>query len=441
MATGILLAFTGVLAINLVRGKRPSCSCFGQIASKPIGWGTVVRNLLILSPALLLVFIGRNGSGVSVTTVVPEGADLELIAWGLLSVLSLALASIGIWLGIQLTTQNGRLLTRIELLEAGGTPFNPRLPSTSQPTAGLPVGVVAPSFTLPGVRGEVLTLDALRAAGKRVLLAFTDPDCGPCNALLPDLATWQRELASTVALTVITRGSEAENFSKSMEHGITSLLVEKEHEVSGTYLATATPSAVLINSDGTIASPLAIGSDEIRALVARSLAGSEVLKNFRLPVVVPPTEFAQPCPSCGQYHTSVAERTASRLGHPAPALRLPDLDGNTVNLEDYRARETLVLFWNTSCGFCQQMIPDLKVWEATRPKEAPTLLIVSTGTKEANEAQGFSSTVVLDENFVTGSAFGANGTPSAVLVSRDGKIGSELAVGKDAVLKLVQKAE
>jgi protein-disulfide isomerase len=96
----------------------------------------------------------------------------------------------------------------------------------------------------------------------------------------------------------------------------------------------------------------------------------------------------------------------------------------------------LVAFWNPGCGFCQQMLDDLKDWEASAPQDAPKLLVVSAGTEEANKAMGLRSTVVLDQNFSVGSAFGASGTPSAVLVDEEGKVASELAVGAPSVLAL-----
>ncbi len=97
-----------------------------------------------------------------------------------------------------------------------------------------------------------------------------------------------------------------------------------------------------------------------------------------------------------------------------------------------------MLFWNPGCGFCQQMLPDLKGWEANRPERAPKLLVVSAGTEEANEAMGLSSPVVLDQNFGVGRAFGASGTPSAVLVDAEGSIASEVAVGAPKVLELAK---
>jgi hypothetical protein len=49
---------------------------------------------------------------------------------------------------------------------------------------------------------------------------------------------------------------------------------------------------------------------------------------------------------------------------------------------------------------------------------------------------GLASPVVLDQQFAVGRAFGARGTPSAVLVDAEGKLPSDVAVGAPAVLKL-----
>jgi thiol-disulfide isomerase/thioredoxin len=118
-------------------------------------------------------------------------------------------------------------------------------------------------------------------------------------------------------------------------------------------------------------------------------------------------------------------------------VKLPDLEGNTVELADYfRGEETLVLFWNTGCGFCQQLLPDLKEWEKNLPEGAPKLLFVSAGTEEDNRAMGLNLPVVLDQHFDVGRAFGASGTPSGVLVDAEGKVASEVAVGAPAVLEL-----
>jgi thiol-disulfide isomerase/thioredoxin len=150
-----------------------------------------------------------------------------------------------------------------------------------------------------------------------------------------------------------------------------------------------------------------------------------------------PQAQGRPCPDCGTVHAAAPTIPAStKIGEHAPEIKLPDLQGNTVDLEDFGGEETLVLFWNPGCGFCEQMLPDLKEWEASAQEGAPKLLVVSAGSEEASEGMGLSSTVVLDQQFSAGRAFGASGTPSAVLVDAEGKIASEVTVGAPRVLEL-----
>jgi predicted transcriptional regulator len=82
------------------------------------------------------------------------------------------------------------------------------------------------------------------------------------------------------------------------------------------------------------------------------------------------------------------------------------------------------------------MLPEIKQWEENRPEGAPKLLFVSAGTEEANREMRLTSSVILDQQFAVGRAFGASGTPSAVLVDAEGKIASQVAVGAPAVMEL-----
>jgi peroxiredoxin len=138
--------------------------------------------------------------------------------------------------------------------------------------------------------------------------------------------------------------------------------------------------------------------------------------------------------------TSDGEEPApvAQIGSPAPVFSLPDLTGQEVTLEAFRGQPVLVLFWNPGCGFCARMLPDLKRWEATAPERAPKLLLVSGGTVEANRAMGLQAPVVLDQGFTVGQAFGAGGTPSAVLVDAEGRIASAVAVGAAQVFRLLE---
>ena len=84
------------------------------------------------------------------------------------------------------------------------------------------------------------------------------------------------------------------------------------------------------------------------------------------------------------------------------------------------------------------MLEHIKAWERDPPDGAPQLLVVSTGTPEANRAQGFRAPVVLDRNFQTGQLFGAEGTPAAVLLDEDCRVASSVGVGAEEVLALAR---
>lgn len=428
-ALALLLTFVVAIGVSLARGQAPDCHCFGQIHSAPVGWSTLARNGLLAAIAGVSVWYGLDHTDPAASGVIGHASLGQWLALGGGAVVA-GLLAFEAWLLLGLMRQNGRLLLRVEALESSlaETEHAPR-PTGAQSASGLPVGAPAPDFRLPGLHGETLTLETLRAHGKPVLLVFSDPGCGPCNALMPEIGRWQREHANDMTVGVISRGTPEVNRAKSSEHGLAWTLVQRDREVAEVYGAHGTPSAVVVRPDGTIGSPLAQGAEQIRGLVARTLGR---LPKSSLPSVVATGNGHQPSPA------TVPAR-ASRIGQVAPDFALPDLDGATVRLADLRGHDTLLLFWNPNCGFCQRMLPDLRAWEETAPPGSPRLLVVSTGPAEANRSQGLRSTIVLDDGFATGRTFGARGTPSAVLVDGAGVIVSDVAVGVEAVLGLAAR--
>jgi len=438
-ALALLLAFVVAIVVNLAHGRKPECHCFGQLHSAPAGWKSLARNGALAAVAGFVLWQGYDG-----------GAGPSAVAWlvalstaqvlGLLGgVLVLALLA-GQWTFlVHLLQQNGRLLVRLEAVEAtlaedgsvvalsaNGTPLN-------QEAEGLSVGSAAPQFSLSGLYGETLTFEALRSSDKPVMLLFTDPGCGPCNALLPDVGRWQQEHEKKLTLVLISRGEVEENKTEAQEHALKNVVLQEDWEVSESYEVRGTPSAVLIGPEGKIATPVAGGAEGIKGLLSYAVG-----ERAQLPMRPhQPQSEGQPCPNCGKVHAAAPTvAAAQKVGEQAPEVKLPNLEGKTVELADFRGEETLVLFWNPGCGFCQQMLPDLKQWESNVPKGAPRLLVVSAGTEEANKEMGLASPVLLDQQFATGRAFGASGTPSAVLVDAEGKVASEVAVGAPAVLQL-----
>jgi peroxiredoxin/membrane associated rhomboid family serine protease len=436
-ALALLSVFVVGITYNLARGRKPDCHCFGQLHSAPAGWKTLARNGVLAVVAAFVLWAGYDGgAGPSALAWLGAVSTAQLV--GLLGgVLVLALLAGQWWFLVHLLQQNGRLLVRLEALEAslaaGGSVAPSQNGTPVHQAEGLPVGSEAPDFNLSGLHGETLTLEALRSSGKPVMMLFTDPGCGPCNALLPEVGRWQEEHTQKLTLALVSRGEVEENKTKAQEHGLTNVVLQKDWEVSEAYEVRGTPSAVLISPDGKVASPVAGGDEGIRGLLSYAVG-----ERTQLPMQPHQSQTqGQPCPNCGKVHAAAPTVEASqKVGEEAPEVKLPDLEGNTVELADFRGEETLVLFWNPGCGFCQQMLPDLKEWEANSPEDAPKLLVVSAGAEEANKEMGLTSPVLLDQQFAVGRAFGASGTPSAVLVDAEGKVASEVAVGAPGVLEL-----
>ena len=71
--------------------------------------------------------------------------------------------------------------------------------------------------------------------------------------------------------------------------------------------------------------------------------------------------------------------------------------------------------------------------------EAPKLVVITTSDEASSRAERFRSPLLLDHHSVMGKAFGAHGTPMAVLVGADGRVASEVVGGADAVLHLANR--
>jgi protein-disulfide isomerase len=266
------------------------------------------------------------------------------------------------------------------------------------------------------------------------MLLFTDPNCGSCTAMLPEIRRWQKEHAEELTISLVSQGTVEENRAKSTEHGLRGVLMEHDWEISGAYEVEASPSAVLVRPDGKIGSPVHEGPTAISSLLAYAVG-----KRSRLPLHSGDQAAARPHPTPAEATARVPAKE-SILGRSVPQIELPDLEGAHLSLTYFRGDRVVVLFWDPECGFCREMLPELRTWEDNPPKETPKLLIVS-GMEEANREIGLSSPVMLDEQLLIGRALGVPGTPSAVLVDEQGQIASELAVGAPAVLALVQAAQ
>jgi uncharacterized membrane protein YphA (DoxX/SURF4 family)/peroxiredoxin len=245
----LLALFVVGLTRVLRRGEAPDCHCFGQLHSKPASWATVARNLVLALPG---AYVALEGPGPSLASWVASThvTDRWLIATG-------ALATF--------TTTTSVLLWR----------ENRRLRATVGQVAAMPrqIGALAPRFALPSTTGLVVSLQDLLADDRACLLTFVHPGCGPCTALLPELARWHDTMTERLALTLVTGAEAMEAEKLAHEHALTSVLIDEQSAVMHAYGVTATPSAVLVASDGTVRSAPVAGRVAIESLIRLALRG------------------------------------------------------------------------------------------------------------------------------------------------------------------------
>lgn len=334
----------------------------------------------------------------------------------------------------QLIKQQGRLLMRLdqverhlglfseEAVERGTVALQARQPS------GLPVGTALPNFELPDLDGRTVSLKDFR--GKRVLLVNWSARCGFCGLIASDLAQAEADLeqASVQMLFVSHATAEAER-ELMEEHGLKSPILLAKNSASLEVLESlGTPSAYLLDEEGKVAKPLAVGAEEVPALLHEILP-KKTSKKTRLPGERPLSE-------------SRIERNGLRPGTLAPNFTLPEVRGGMVSLDQYRGRKVLLVFNDPHCGPCDQLAPDLVRLHQEHQNNGLDLLVVGRGDPEENRTKverfGFEFPVVLQRKWEISRRYGIFKTPAGFLIDETGVIAKDIAIGAEQIKELAR---
>jgi len=243
----LLIVFSAAIAVNLARGRRPRCHCFGNLDASPIGMGTLVRNAVLTMVAFIVAWQwpGRHD---------PSGTELLLVL-GTFTGFGLVVGEAIV--AIRLLCRNTQLLGLVAALQG------PK-PVANDERSPL-VGTSAPAFTLPSLDGANHTLASLLRGGLPLLLIFISPNCWYCRRLVTDLRYWQRDRVSSLHIVFVSRGDRESN--QEAFGGLDGLLIESNMEVSLVYGVRSHPGAILIHQDGTVDGRSAAGLDGIVELV------------------------------------------------------------------------------------------------------------------------------------------------------------------------------
>ncbi len=411
----LLLTFIGGMLFQMAKGNAPDCHCFGQLHSEPVSTKSLIRNGIFAILAFFLILSGKDNQGLSVF-------DLSNNSEGNFMSFILGLATVGLLAAVvfylkRISEQQTQIMRRMEILELtaldGGREIERE--NLTHPNKGLPIGAPAPDFVLPDTNGRDVSLENLLMQAKPVLFFFISPTCNPCAALLPEIERWQAELKGKLNFVFVSSGKGKENLEKLAGGEFKQILLQKDREVALLFGAEWTPTAVIVNTDGTIASRTAVGDKAIR----------EMLEMAKTQIDDPDVLLI-----------ANGGETKS-LGKFLPEFSQTDVFDKNITSEDLHGKKTLVTFWSLSCVYCNRMLEDLRDWDKARGVDEPNLLLLSEGEAEPHRNLDLQSPIILDKDRKISNELGMSGTPSAVLINENGKIVSETAIGAEDIWTLI----
>lgn len=126
-------------------------------------------------------------------------------------------------------------------------------------------------------------------------------------------------------------------------------------------------------------------------------------------------------------------------------FKLKDLDGNEVNLSDFKGKQVLLNFWATWCQWCDKEMPDLQKFHENYGDEIVVIGVNSMEdsdtVKEYVENGGYTFLVVMDtDGSVSGTEYYVTGLPTTVYVDRDGTLigGVSGAISYDDMVEIYE---
>ena len=251
-AVAMLLVFTLLVARAVRAGDEVSCECFGALSRDVVDGTTVVRNLVLLAAAVAASLVGVDGGSfvVSLTTLSAAEVALLVTIW-------IAMAAIAL-----LARQNLDLRAELRRVRSANPPHgeSPQSVSDDHSLTGGPI----PDVELVDSAGVALPLARLDG-GRAVLLLFVKAGCGSCVEVARAFPEWEARIGTRVSLRIATSSRPSDIAEYFAEYG--DRVGFGARGARNALGVRKLPSAVLLGSDGTVATDVAEGFVEISALV------------------------------------------------------------------------------------------------------------------------------------------------------------------------------
>ncbi len=134
-----------------------------------------------------------------------------------------------------------------------------------------------------------------------------------------------------------------------------------------------------------------------------------------------------------------------KAGQRAPDFTLPTVSGGRVGLRELAGKNTLLIFWKSTCPYCVKEAPGLS--EIVKASSGDVQIVaINTGRDTVQDAQrfaqesGFPFTVAVDEDKSARTAYGLKIVPTLFWVGSDGTIQAVYEGSSPGLQDAVRKA-
>lgn len=214
----------------------------------------------------------------------------------------------------------------------------------------------APDFTLQTINGETVSLSDFY--GKPVMLTFWSINCAACQSQVRHIqAFYDDHSSNTIASLTINVGDSALSVQRyANSHGVTyPVLLDSKKQVAQSYGIPGVPVTFLIDDKGIIKA-YKIGA-------FRSQEEIELGVKNVLPTVTLNPEI----------------ETGPEIGNIAPDFKLPDINGQSTTLSEFRGKAVILNFWVSSCTACVDEMPYLQTVFDEQSNEDLIVIAVNCG--------------------------------------------------------------
>lgn len=266
----LLATFTVAVARVLRAEEEIDCNCFGSLGPSRVSGRTLARNIGLMAVAAVVAVAGWSNSGPSAVAWVGDLDPITAVA--ILAGVGLLAAALNFAFSWQLMKQNGRLVAELARVAPAGDQHAP------EASTGLPLGRLAPEFELPALAGGITSLEDLLVPGQGLILFFSDPGCTACDPLLPEIARLQADPEADPRAVALSPGDREAVQKKAEEHGLEPVLLLEDFELPRSLGINGVPGAVMLDSDGKVASESAVGASAVGELLAKASAPLRLIK-------------------------------------------------------------------------------------------------------------------------------------------------------------------